>query len=285
MSQEATVKNLDVIEGLGIKYLKFFGLWKIINDYKRTGKRNTLLKFQLIVGLMFTVPYVVFQYISFFFIDVDVQKVAFLTLHTLPGMQMCCEILVIWFRIDSQCRLFNLIKKDFLYIPENKKAVAEKILTKIAKKSNLLCIGVFLVNSVTFLFAVNFPVVSVDYILYHTGNMDDITTGRKKVFGGWYPVPMDKTPYYEIIYFFESAFHLWAGMLLAAYISLFYQVLMCLYAQFSVLSLSLSNLEVKRGFNKDVDSKLYKELYLIIKQHKKLLRFFLYMNFLKLYSF
>ncbi|KAE8573093.1 Odorant receptor 54 [Halyomorpha halys] len=275
MNQQAPITDSEAIEGLNIKYLKFFGLWKIINDYRITGKRNIMLKVQLVVGLMFTVPYVVFQYISFFFIDVDVEKMAFLTLHTLPGTQMCCEILLIYFRIDSECRLFNLIKKDFIYIPENKRDLAGRILTKIGKNSNILCIGVFLVNLITLIFAVNFPVASVDYILYHTGNMDAVTTGRKKIFGGWYPLPMDKTPYYEIIYFFEAAFHLWAGMLLAAYISLFYQVLMCLYAQFSILSLRLSSLKVEKENSQDIngDSKIYKELYMIIKEHKKLLSY------------
>lgn len=291
MSYQSPIYDSDVIDGLYLRYLKFFGLWRVINDYRTTGKKNAIIKFQLAITLMFAVPYIFTQYLSFFVIKVDIQKATFLNLHTLPAIQICCKILVIWFRLDSQCRLFNLVRKDFLYIPQCNKTSAEEIFKRISKKANVLCMAAFIVNTSVVISSIAVPGISVDYILYHTGNMDAVTTGKKKILGGWYPLQMDVTPYYEIVFVYETTFILWAGILLAVYISLFYQTLMCLYAQFSVLCVHASSLRVDSDAKKitmlrryhryqSVDSEMYKELYIIIQYHKKLLRFFLFSYYL-----
>ncbi|KAE8573094.1 odorant receptor 24a-like [Halyomorpha halys] len=278
MSYLPPITESDVIDGLYLRYLKFFGLWGVINDYRTTGKRNRIIKFQLLITLMFAVPYIFTQYLSFFVIKVDIQKATFLNLHTLPAIQICCKIMVIWFRLDSQCRLFNLVRKDFIYIPEYNREAANKIFKEISNKANILCIAAFIVNTAVIISSIAVPGISVDYILYHTGNMDAITSGRKKILGGWYPLQMDESPHYEIVFVYETTFILWAGILLAVYISLFYQVLMCLYAQFSVLCIHVSSLRSdpdaeKKYRNRKVDSEIYKELYIIIRNHQKLLSY------------
>ncbi|CAH1406947.1 unnamed protein product [Nezara viridula] len=52
MNHQPSISDSDVIDGLYMKYLKFFGLWKVINDYRTTGKRNAIIKFQLAMTLM-----------------------------------------------------------------------------------------------------------------------------------------------------------------------------------------------------------------------------------------
>ncbi|CAH1406943.1 unnamed protein product [Nezara viridula] len=106
--------------------------------------------------------------------------------------------------------------------------------------------------------------------------MHAVTTGRKKILGGWYPLPLDRYPYYEAVFVYESILNIWGGMLLAVYVCLFYQVLMCLYAQFSVLAYHVSTLKYSSingskatGY---ASSKLYNELYEVLQEHQKILR-------------
>lgn len=270
------ILDSDIIDGLSVRYLKFFGLWKIINDYRTTGKRNAILKFKVVVTLLLTIPYIFSQYLSYWTIEVDIQKATFLNLHSLPALQICCKVLVLWFRIGSQCRLFDLIKKDFLGIPKSKEDVAKKIFSKITSECNRLCSAAFLINTSVVILSIIDPGISVDYIMYHTGNMHTVTTGKKKILGGWYPLSIDKSPFYEAIFVYEILLIIWGGILLAVYVCLFYQVLMCLYAQFSVLALHVSTL--KYSYVKDdkemgsENSKLYKELYQVLQEHQKILR-------------
>nr|XP_024217339.1 uncharacterized protein LOC106690053 [Halyomorpha halys] len=113
--------------------------------------------------------------------------------------------------------------------------------------------------------------------------MAAVKTGRKKILSGWFPCPMDEYPYYEIIYVYEAFCLLWAATLLNVYFCMFYQVLMCLYAQFTVLGARLSNLKLdfpdfglsKRHKNiiQNCNYNLYQELYESLRDHQKLLRY------------
>ncbi|KAE8573622.1 odorant receptor 10-like [Halyomorpha halys] len=277
MDNQGAILDSDIIDGLDMKYLKFFGLWKIINDYRTTRKKNSILKFKVITTLFLTIPYIVSQYLSYWMIEVDIQKATFLNLHSLPALQICCKVLVLWFRIDSQSRLFNLLKKDFFGIPKSKEGEAKSIFSKMTSECNKLCSAAFLINTSVVILSIIDPGISVDYIMYHTGNMHAVTSGKKKILGGWYPLPIDKSPYYEAVFVYEILLIIWGGILLAVYVCLFYQVLMCLYAQFSVLALQVSTLKysyIQDGKGREsVNSKLYKELYEVIKEHQKILRY------------
>ncbi|CAH1406944.1 unnamed protein product [Nezara viridula] len=276
MVDQAAILDSDIVDGLSVRYLKIFGLWQVINDYRTTGKRNAILKFKVIATLLLTAPYIFFQYLSYWMIEVDIQKATFLNLQSLPALQICCKVLLLWFRIDSQCRLYDLVKKDFIRIPKAKEQVAKDIFSKMTSECNRLCSAAFLINASMVILNIVDPGISVDYIMYHTGNMHAITTGRKKIFGGWYPLPIDKYPYYEAIFVYEILLILWGGIFLAVYVCLFYQVLMCLYAQFSVLALHVSTLKCSSvdGDNETgySSSNLYKELYEVIQEHQKILR-------------
>ncbi|XP_066904316.1 odorant receptor 10-like [Halyomorpha halys] len=235
MSYQDAIQDSDIIDGLDVRYLKFFGLWQVINDYRTTGKKNNIIKTTVLISLLLAVPYVVFQFLSYFYIEVDIQKATFLNLNSLGAIQLCCRVFVFWIRIDSQSRLVNLMKKNFLVIPIQKQEAVYELYNEISKTTNFWCLTYILVNISVVILYIADPGVSVDYILYHTGNMDAVTTGRKKILGGWYPFPMNESPYYELIFLYESVCVLWAGVLIAVYFCLFFQVLCCLYAQFVVL--------------------------------------------------
>nr|WVD93686.1 odorant receptor 79 [Graphosoma rubrolineatum] len=275
------IADSDLVDGLSVRYLKIFGLWKVINDYRTSGKRNAIMKLELAITSLLVVPYICFQYLSYFHIDVDIQKATLLNLHSITGAQMFCKMFVLWFRIDSQCRLFNLVRNDFLDIPLDKKAHAKEIYKNITSKSNVLCNIAFFINASIVTLSILVPGLPVDYILYHTGSMDAVRTGRKKILGGWYPFPMSQSPYYEAIFVYEAVILFLGGIFLGSYLCLFFQVLMCLYAQFTVLGYHLSTLkigsehgDIKRIIkNKQTYSRMYKELYGILKEHQKLLSY------------
>ncbi|KAE8573615.1 odorant receptor 10-like isoform X1 [Halyomorpha halys] len=275
MSYQTVIADSDVIHGLNVGYLKFFGIWKTIKEYRACGKRNAIIKIKVFITLLLALPYIFCQYLSYFMIKVDIQKATFLNLHTLPALQMCCKILVFWFRLDSQSKLYDLMRKDFISIPKSNTSVTDEIYEKIAKKSNVLCKAAFVVNTSIVVLSIADPGISVDYILYHTGNMNTVTTGKKKIMGGWYPLPIDKSPFYEIIFAYEMIVMIWGGLFLAVYICMFYQVLMCLYAQFAVLSHHLTTLKFKlnQKTNQRNNSLLYNQLRDIIKDHQKLLSY------------
>ncbi|KAE8573616.1 odorant receptor 24a-like [Halyomorpha halys] len=278
MSSQQGIADSDVLDGLSIRYLKFFGLWSVINEYRTTGKRNGIIKLKLFITLLLSIPYIFSQYLSYFIIEVDLQKATFLNLHSLPALQICSKVLVFWFRIDNVCKLYNLIRKDFLSLPEHKRDGAKCIYMKITKTSNMLCKAAFIVNSSIVALYVMQPGISVDYILHHTGNMAAVKGGRQKIMHGWYPLPIDRSPYYEAIFVYETMLIIWDGILLAVYDSLFYQLLMCLYAQFTVLGFHLSTLKIVASQDpnsrlNDSNSPIYRELYKIIKDHKKLISY------------
>ncbi|CAH1406934.1 unnamed protein product [Nezara viridula] len=74
MSHQPIIKDSDIIDGLSVRYLKLYGLWKVINDYRETGKKNVIIKFHLLATLVLALPSIISQMISYFVIDIDIQK-------------------------------------------------------------------------------------------------------------------------------------------------------------------------------------------------------------------
>ncbi|KAE8574042.1 odorant receptor 82a [Halyomorpha halys] len=276
MQYQQPLRGPDVIDGLSIWYLKLFGFWKIINDFRTTGKRNLFFKFEFIMSILISFPYIACQFSSYLTIDVDIQKATLINFYCLPAVTMCSRILVFWFHADSQCRLFNLIKKDFLCIPENKKAETRKIYRRVSKSCNMMCMFAFVLDLSVVFTTVGIPGIPVDYILYHTGSMFDVTTGRKKILCAWYPLPMAEYPYYEIIFVYEMMCVLLGGIYLPIYASLFYQVAVALHAQFLVLGYHVSTLKINPNIKqkkKNMSSGITEDLYKILLDHQKLLSY------------
>ncbi|KAE8573090.1 odorant receptor 82a-like [Halyomorpha halys] len=278
MIYQDAIKDEDIIDGLDVRYLKFFGLWKIINDYRTSGKRNVVVKLHLLLTILVSVPYVFLQYMSYFFIDVDMQKATYLNVNTLPAIQACCKVLVLWTRLGSICKLSGLMKKEFIEISEENKAAASEICKKITYKSNILYKTALCMNAGSAVVYLLSPGISVDYILYHTGNMAAVTTGRKKHLAAWYPLPFDNSPYFEIVFAFEALLISWDAIILVVYICMYYQILTCLYVQFTLLGLQMSslkneNIKKKDNIIKKADRTTYDKLYRALESHKELLSY------------
>ncbi|KAE8573624.1 odorant receptor 33a-like, partial [Halyomorpha halys] len=280
MGDKAAITDSDVIDGLSIKYLKFFGLWGVINDYRTTEKRNSVLKFQILITLLLMLPSIICQYVGFFVIEMDIQKATLLNFHSLPPLQLCCKHLLFCFRLESICRLNNLMMKDFLKesIPEYQREKVISIYRKISKQTNIFCLVAFVVITIG-VSLICIPEVPVDYILYHTGNMFAITTGRCKISTGWYPLPMDKSPWYEIVLVYECIVVLWASSFVTAFMFLYFQILMSLYAQFVVLGSHISDLNIDSDYQKNsieyriLNLQNNRELHRILQDHQKLLSY------------
>ncbi|CAH1392293.1 unnamed protein product [Nezara viridula] len=301
MPYHPPLEESNVIDGLRVGYLKFFGFWNVINDYKTTGKRNAFINFHFYSNIIICTPFIVLQLICYFFIDMDIQKAIRINLHFLPAIMMGGRIMVFWFRIESQSKLCNLIQKDFLHIPEYKMAKACIIYRKITRNANILCILAYIVDFSVVFSNLCIPGTPVDYIMYHKGNIFDVKTGKKKLLSAWYPLPMGESPYYEIIFVYEAICLLIGGIYQPTYACLFYQILVGLHAQFVVLgyhastmydssnsnsnrnlidteskcnskSNSNSNSSLRKIAHEYIDSDMNKELYSIIQDHHKLLR-------------
>ncbi|KAE8573097.1 odorant receptor 10-like [Halyomorpha halys] len=275
------MRDSDVIDGLSIRYLKIFGIWKIINDYRTTGNKNMILKIQVIVTVMLTVPSILSQCLALLVIEVDIQKATILNFHALPALHALARHLVFWFNIDSICRLYNLMRKDFLEKTVNdiEREKVEFIYRKFSREINTTCLVVFIVINIAGSFILIFPGISVDYILYHTGSMSAVTTGRKKLSTGWYPLPMDTSPCYEIVVLYEGILVTWTASSIIVFMCLYYQLLMCLHAQFAMTVSHVSTLKIDYKYEKNniessfTNHQVYSRLYRILQDHQKLLSY------------
>ncbi|KAE8573099.1 odorant receptor 4-like [Halyomorpha halys] len=275
------MRDSDVIDGLSIRYLKIFGIWKIINDYRTTGNKNMILKIQVIITVMVTLPSILSQFLALLVIEVDIQKATILNFHTLPPLQALCKHLVFWFNIDSISRLYNLMRKDFLEKSVNdiEREKVDFIFRKFSKETNRTCFLVFMVINVAGSFILLFPGISVDYILYHTGKLSAVTTGRRKLSTGWYPLPMDTSPCYEIVILYEGFFVTWCGYSILVFMCLYYQLLKCLHAQFALIVSHVSTLKIDYEYEKNsieyrfTNQQVYSRMYRILQDHQKLLSY------------
>ncbi|CAH1406937.1 unnamed protein product, partial [Nezara viridula] len=103
-----------------------------------------------------------------------------------------------------------------------------------------------------------------------------VTTGRKKILGGWYPFPMAESPYFELIFLYEATCVTWAMVLLTVLFCLFFQVLVCLYAQFIVLGYHIETFDFHPKDNTahtNEDEKIPDEFRRILQDHQNLLRY------------
>nr|WVD93642.1 odorant receptor 29 [Graphosoma rubrolineatum] len=276
MSYLPEIEESNVIEGLDIRFLIKSGMMRFINDNRTTGKRNYTIKIHLIGTIFITLPYIVCQALSLFEVQYDIKKGTFVILHPTAALQIYCRILVLWFRTESQSRLYNMIQKDFLNIPKELSAGISQLYRKENRTSNVCCMATFIWNASIELLYIFFPGVSVYYIQNRSKSKGAVATGRNKILSGWYPVPMSEYPYYEIIYLYETLGLLWSSTLLGLYFCMYFQLLMCLCTQYVALGYRISKLKidlVKYKRDQKYKSSIYQELCQIVKDHQKLLRY------------
>ena len=272
-AMSSAIEEHQLLEGLSIVHLKFLRVWQGINTYLTTGRKSTAINVLTVHCVLFALPYVLFQFLSFFFIRVDVKKLSFLFLNSLPCSQVMIKAVVFWLRLDEECDIFNLLKQDFLTcIPKHKMPYAKEFYKKTAKRTNIACLMAF--------YGTSSCVVS--WILAPGINGEDMTGATsKKVMGGWYPFPFSQSPWYYIVFVYETALLISHGLLISFFECVMIQPLLCLYAHFKVLGYHISTLKVTdvvHSGTEDSSEYLNSQLRDILSDYDVLLRYshFLY---------
>lgn len=264
----------ELIDGLSIRYLRYYGQLRVINEYRTRGRIHSFLILQIILTAVIIVPFTLFQFICPLYIDIDIEKATILTLHTLSCIQSYAKPGVFLFYAKIQSGLFDVIRRDLLTcIPPEKQAEASRIYKKISSRSNLFC---FLANFTNFLGTsawCSSPGIRSEYIAFHVGNMNEVTTGPVKILGGWYPIPFTISPWAEMVYFYEILVLLWCCIIVSLYECMLLQLVMSLYAHFQVLGYHLSTLRVESSTDRNF---MYEQYLAIIQDHQKLLRYLMY---------
>ena len=271
MSNKNKITSSDILDGMSVLHLKIYGLWEGINTYRTTGKKSLLFIFIIWSAIITAAPYLIFQMSSLLFIKVNLQAAIFVYINGVPGFQIMTKIIVFWINFPEQCKLFDLIRVDFLTcIPRHKEIRAREIYRRISNKFNAYTVLAFSVHVTMLVSWTAFPGL-------------DSGSGRMKVMGGWYPFPYSESPWYEAVYVYESVLFGWHGIMIALYECIVVQLLMGLYAQFSVLghhvaTLKKEDVALKEGGNalnhEGLRNEfLRKELEAVMRDYDKLLRY------------
>ncbi|CAH1401790.1 unnamed protein product [Nezara viridula] len=150
MGYQDPLRDSDVIDGLNIRFLKFFGMWKALNDYKTTGKKSIVIKMHILVSLIISIPYLVFQVKSFFTIQYDIQKITFVNMYPMPALQMCSRMVLFWFHMDRFYRLSDLhfaIYCSEWYTADAKfRKAAQMLMIRSRRSSTLTAISMYPIN-------------------------------------------------------------------------------------------------------------------------------------------
>ncbi|KAE8573643.1 odorant receptor 43b isoform X1 [Halyomorpha halys] len=273
------VMEKDLMDGLSIFFVKYLGFWGTVNTYRTSGKANFFFKVQWFLTFL-CIPFPIFQFMSPAYIKFDLEKATIIMLNTLSFLQMTFKQVVYSMNLKEHAALLEVMTNDILRsLPEYKKPNAKRIFKRITKKCNFWCfIAVVIAFTAVSLWTMN-PCISSEYIANHVGNMKDVTTGPKKILGGWYPIPFTRSPWEEIVYVYEFLLFFWVGYTVMIYELVITMEVMTLHAQVSVLNYHVSTLSKKeivqysdkKGLTQgEVEDLFYKELLAIIRDQEML---------------
>ncbi|CAH1406915.1 unnamed protein product [Nezara viridula] len=282
MARGEVVKEEDLMDGLSIFFIKHLGIWNTVTTYRKSGKLNLVFKVQWFVTIL-CLSFPIFQIMCPAFIQIDLEKATIILLNTVSFLQMTFKQGVFLMNIKDHAILLEVMTKNIITsLPEYKKAHARKIYNKISRRCNIWCLSAVIITFIAVAFWNVNPRINSEYIANHVGNMKDVTTGPKKILGGWYPVPFTRSPWAEIVYVYEFCLFAWCGFTVALYEMVITMEVMTLHAQMSVLSYHIKTLNKKeivqysgkKGLTqREVEDLFYKELLAIIRDHKTLLRY------------
>lgn len=281
MAFSEVVKEGDLMDGLSIFFIKYLGIWNIVNTYRTSGKLNLVFKLQWFVTIL-CLSFPIFQIMCPAFIQIDLEKATIIMLNTISFLQMMFKQGVFWMNLKDHAILLEVMTKNIITsIPEHKKAHAKRIYKKVSRKCNFWCLTAVVITFVAVSVWTMNPRIMSEYIANHVGNMKDVTTGPKKILGGWYPVPFTRSPWAQIVYVYEFLLFFWCGYIVAIYELMVTMEVMTLHAQMAVLSYHVSTLSKseivrqsgKKGLTqREVEDLFYEELLAIIRDHEMLLR-------------
>ncbi|CAB0008872.1 unnamed protein product, partial [Nesidiocoris tenuis] len=137
----------ELVEGLRVGYIKVAGFWTIVNDYRAGGRKNAVFTVYMALSCILYGPLAVFSTIGMFHVEANIQGISLCILHPMSLVQAFVKIAVFWLGLDTQARLFDVLKSDFLEnVPENERKTTGEILRKHASKTTRIVKLVISVN-------------------------------------------------------------------------------------------------------------------------------------------
>nr|APZ81501.1 olfactory receptor 79 [Adelphocoris lineolatus] len=267
MSGIGRIGDDEIVNGLDIWYLKCSGLWDVFNDYRDSGARNKLFRIWMVITVMFFAPLAFLSTFGPFFVEADLEGLTLIILNPMSCSQTVIKFAVLWYGIETQCKLLDLFKNDFLTcVPPDKKLKASRILTASAKKANILAyLGIFMDAATVAVWNI-LPILRSEFFRVQLG-ITAFGTPMKhnKILGFWYPVDYDVAPYVQFVYCYEFFTCFWAGFIIALLEGLIVQLILLLTANIRVLQYLLE--EIKAS-NSNLNSET---LLLYAKEYQKLL--------------
>nr|AQM56062.1 olfactory receptor [Apolygus lucorum] len=268
MSRYGKIEDDELVNSIDIWYLKRSGLWEVFNHYREHGVRNRRFTLWKIITLILFVPIGFFSLCGPFFTETDLEGMTLVILNPMTSSQTVIKFAILWYGIETQCRVLELFKRDFLTcVPPSMQAKASEILTKAAKKANKLANLGILTDVITVSFWNILPLLRSEYFRIELGITAFGTPLRhNKILGFWYPVDYDETPYVQFVYCYEFLSCVWAGFVIALLEGLVIHLVILLTANIKVMHHLLEELKTSNGtLNSET-------LLTYIKDHQKLVK-------------
>nr|AKS44362.1 olfactory receptor 28 [Apolygus lucorum] len=269
MAGYGRLEDGDIVDGLSIWYLKASGLWEMFNHHRETGGRSKVLKFWMAGMIIAYSPVFVVSVVGPFFAEKDLEGMSLVVLNPMSTVQMVVKFGILWFHMEKQSRLLDLMKKNFLAcVPPDKEAEVSRILGDAVKEANIYTFFGTRINIITVLLWSILPVLRSEYFRITLGiTIFGTPLRHNKLLGFSYPFDYDASPGNEIVFVYEFLLVLSAGLIIT--------VMECLVAQLVVLLTAY--LKVFQYFMEELksthDPKFDKEqLLLYVKEHQKLMR-------------
>nr|APZ81488.1 olfactory receptor 66 [Adelphocoris lineolatus] len=270
MAETGRLKDEDLVEGLSVWYLKASGLWGIFNHYRETRGKSAVFTAWMVGSVIGFGPLFLTSAVGPFFTANDLEGMTLVILNPLSALQMAVKFTVLWFGLDTQMHLLDLMRNNYLTcVPASRQARAKDILKKAAKKANFMANMGIAANAITVSFWNIFPILRSDYVRLTLGItfFGEPKDHNNKILGFWYPVNHKETPWTQILYVYEFIICFWAGFIITLLEALIAQQVVLLAAYLEVIQYLMS--ELKKTQSAYLDNKT---LLSFIIEHQRLMR-------------
>ncbi|CAB0003551.1 unnamed protein product [Nesidiocoris tenuis] len=248
MAGYGRIKDEEMADGLDVSYLKRSGLWEIFNHYRETGEKNSVAKMMMYYNIVVLTPFLTSCLVGPFYSNLDLEEVTATLLNPLTTVQMIIKFcLCFWQGIETQSKLLELMKKDFLKcVPPEKRAEKDRILKEAGERATFIQNLILVINCTTILFWNVLPIIRSEFARETLGlSFLGKPKGHNKILGYWFPGNIDDTPNVQILFVYEFVGCFTTGMTLTLIEILIAQNMVMLTGQFKVLMLLMSQVEAR----------------------------------------
>ncbi|BES96618.1 Hypothetical protein NTJ_09430 [Nesidiocoris tenuis] len=238
MAGTGRIVDNEMVEGLDVWYLRRTALWEMLNVYRETGKKNYVWWLYFFITYGFCFPIILSSLLGPFFVEKDLEGMTLTLLNPLTTVQMVVKFqLCLWTGLESQSKLLNLMKKDFLTcIPPEKKARAEEILRESGREATFVANIALFINGLTVSTLNIIPILRSEFFHESLGiKFFGKPSGHNKILGFWWPGDLDETPESQLIYIYEFGICSYVGLFITLIEALIAQNIIMLTAHLKVL--------------------------------------------------